>query len=138
MIPPIAAALLSIAPTQTAAADAEIFVCGRTMRFEDQYCDAVMEGRRWGHAEAAQAHERQAPYALPGGAAAAYLAAANNWIAAGQPGKAVVAFDRALAAGLTGDERRNVLAARARAQATIEQASPQQGHALARCRPKSC
>ena len=111
----VAVALLLAAP-----ANAEIFVCGRTTRFEDAYCDAAMTGRRWGHAEAAAAHENEARYALPHRAATAYLAAANNWIAAGQPAKAVIAFERALASGLKGDDRSNALLARASAKAAIK------------------
>ena len=109
-----AAALISTAPAPYATEGEEIFVCSRTMRFEDQYCAAVTEGRRWGHAEAAAAHEAEARYSLPHRSAASYIAAANNWIAAGEPEKAVVAFDRALAAGLKGEDRVQVLSARAR------------------------
>ena len=107
-----AGTLLAIAPPTPAG---EILVCGRSMRFEDQYCAALMEGRPWSHAEAAQAHESYARYALPHRAGAAWLAAANNWIAAGEPARAVTAFDRALAAGLTSNQRAEVRLARRRA-----------------------
>ena len=109
-------ALLSAGYPDPVAAPHEAVVCSRTMRFEDQYCDAVLiKKRTWTHADAAVAHETQARYALPGRAGFSFLAAANNWIAAGQPKKAVIAFDRALAAGLSGAERSDALAARKRA-----------------------
>jgi hypothetical protein len=115
MFAPLAVTLLSIQSTSPPVHASEVVVCGRTMRFEDQYCAAVTEGRRWGHRQAAEAHERAGQYALPARAPVAYLAAANNWIAAGEPAKAVVAFDRALAAGLTREARRDALRARAKA-----------------------
>lgn len=93
----------------------DLRVCSRTMSFEDQYCDAVLIRRaRWTHADAAAAHERAARYALPKSAAISFVAAANNWIAAGDLAKAVVAFDRALAADLNETDRKHVLAARHR------------------------
>ena len=100
----------------------DVVVCSRTMSFEDQYCDAVfIKSRSWSHADAAAAHEAAARYAFPSKAAASYLAAANNWIAAGQASKAVIAFDRALAAGLNGEERRNAFTARLRLVESIGQ-----------------
>ena len=71
-----AALLSSAAPPRVTGA--EIFVCSRTMRFEDQYCAARTEGRRWGHREAAEAHEAEARYALPQRAAEAWLVARLN------------------------------------------------------------
>ena len=110
MIVTVAAFLASLAGPGHAPRNADVVVCGRTTSFEDQYCDAVLIRRvAWTHAEAAAAHERVARYALPHRAAFSYLAAANNWVA-----KAVVAFDRALAAGLNEPDRRNVVAARNR------------------------
>src|SRR5574339_651408 len=98
MIVTVAAFLASLAGPGHAPRNADVVVCGRTTSFEDQYCDAVLIRRvAWTHAEAAAAHERAARYALPHRAAFSYLAAANNWVAAGDRAKAVVAFDRALA-----------------------------------------
>lgn len=122
MILSITAALLLSA---AAPADRqEVLVCSRTTRFEDQYCAALTEGRHWGHSEAAQAHELHARYALPHRAGAAWLAAANNWIAAGEPAKAVIAFDRALAAGLKSEQRAEVRAARERAAREAQPSQP--------------
>jgi hypothetical protein len=87
-------------------------VCGRTMRFEDQYCAAKMSGQAWTHAEAAMAHERFAPFVAPKNVAAIYLAAANNWMMAGEPEKALVDFNRALASGLPPYEQESVRLAR--------------------------
>lgn len=108
-------ALLLSAGLSDPAGHQEVRVCSRTMRFEDQYCAARTEGRRWGHQEAAQAHELYARYALPERAGAAWLLAANNWIVTGEPARAVIAFDRAMAAGLPKDQRAAVRAARGRA-----------------------
>ena len=119
MVELLAAWLLGTVPEPHATAGEEICVCSRTLSFEDQYCAAVTERRRWGHAEAAAAYEAQAQYALPGKAAAAYVAAANNWIIAGQPVKAVAAFDRSLAAGFMGENKRQVIIARNRAARAV-------------------
>ena len=87
-------------------------VCGRTMRFEDQYCTALFSGRTWTHEDAAKAHERFASFALPSKAADAYLAAANNWMMAGQPARALVDFEHALASGLPKNMQAGVRSAR--------------------------
>ena len=108
--------ILAVAAT-LAAAQADVTVCGRTMSYEDQVCAALQAGKTLSHKESAEAFERAAQYALPGPKQArAYAAAGNMWIAAGEPGKAALALDRALAGtGLQAEQRGEALLDRARA-----------------------
>jgi tetratricopeptide (TPR) repeat protein len=81
-------------------------------------CFAVNRQLTGRFAEAAQEFEAGAAVVTPGdGDADRMLAAAGNmWIAAGQPGKAAVALDKALAgSGLLADQRGEALLDRARA-----------------------
>ena len=112
MILALAAALAS---AQAPVADA--VVCGRTMSYEDQVCAALQAGKTLSHKESAEAFERAAQYAVPGPKQArAYAAAGNMWIAAGEPGKAALALDRALVGtGLQAEQRGEALLDRARA-----------------------
>ncbi len=112
MILALAAALAS---AQAPAADT--VVCGRTMSYEDQICAALQAGKTLSHTESAEAFERAAQYAVPGPSQArAYAAAGNMWIAAGEPGKAALALDRALVGtGLQAEQRGEALLDRARA-----------------------
>ena len=80
-------------------------------------CHAIDASRAGDHAGAAKAFEALAAEA--GGEvekAKAFAAAGNLWIAAGEPGKAALALDRALAGTtLQADQRGNALLDRARA-----------------------
>ena len=81
-------------------------------------CRAVAAEQSGKFADAAAGFESAAGLAKPGdGAADRMLAAAGNmWIAAGQPGKAALALDRALSgSGLLADQRGLALLDRARA-----------------------
>jgi len=68
------------------------------------------QGAAQGFEEAARATPETDPKA-----AGLWAAAGNLWIAAGQPGKAAFDLDRALAQGISGPERGEVLLDRARA-----------------------
>jgi tetratricopeptide (TPR) repeat protein len=107
----IAAALLSAAQPQALSCDAGNDVSGIT-------CRAVAHQTEGRFAEAAGAFEQLAAL-LPASDPKrdrALAAAGNMWIAAGEPGKAAVALDRALAgAGLQADQRGEALLDRARA-----------------------
>lgn len=118
MILALAAAIAAAQPSPPATTGEEIVVCGRTMNYEDQVCAAIQAGKSWNYKEAAEAYERAAEHAVPGSAnrARAYAAAGNMWIAAGEPGKAALALDRALAGnGLQAEQRGQALLDRARA-----------------------
>lgn len=81
-------------------------------------CRAVAAQEVGKFAEAASAFESAAGLAKPGDPAADRMlaAAGNMWIAGGQPGKAALAIDRALAgSGLLADQRGLALLDRARA-----------------------
>ena len=113
MILALAAALAS-----AQAGTADVTVCGRTMRYEDQVCAALQAGKTLSFKDSAEAYERAAVHSVPNGPnqARAYAAAGNMWIAAGEPGKAALALDRALAGtGLQAEQRGEALLDRARA-----------------------
>ena len=108
MIFALAAALAAAQPAPCPdIVTAEAFVC-RAIR-------ATADGKSQA---AAESFEQAALAVDPGNAEAARLwaAAGNMWIAAGQPGKAAVALDRALAGtGLRAEQRGEALLDRARA-----------------------
>lgn len=92
--------------------------CERHAGAEKAACLAVNRQLTGRFAEAAQQFEAGAGMLKPGdGDADRMLAAAGNmWIAAGQPGKAALALDKALAGtGLLADQRGEALLDRARA-----------------------
>ena len=105
----LAAALAAQAPTSS---------CPTVLTPEAQACRAV-EASKAGHfAEAATAFEQSADLGQPGDPARdrALAAAGNMWIAAGQPGRAAVALDKALAGkGLQAEQHGLALLDRARA-----------------------
>lgn len=81
-------------------------------------CRALAAQKAGSFAESAAQFEAAASQARPGDPAADRMlaAAGNMWIAAGEPGKAALALDRALAgAGLLADQRGAALLDRARA-----------------------
>jgi len=103
----LAAALALASPTCPATATPDAAVC--------RALQAQVTGR---HADAAAQFELGAGLVKPGDAAGDRMlaAAGNMWIAAGQPGKAAIALDKALAgAGLLADQRGEALLDRARA-----------------------
>ena len=105
----LAAALAAQAPAAT---------CPTVLTPEAQACRAV-EASKAGHfAEAAAAFEQAADLGQPGDPARdrALAAAGNMWIAAGEPGRAAVALDKALAgSGLQAEQHGLALLDRARA-----------------------
>ncbi len=99
------AALLAVTCPDTATPDASV-------------CRALAAQKAGSFAEAATAFEQAAGRTAPGDPAAdrALAAAGNMWIAAGQPGKAALALDKALAGtGLLAEQRGLALLDRARA-----------------------
>lgn len=107
----IAAALLSAAQPQALSCDTGNDVSAIT-------CRAVAHQTEGRFAEAASAFEQLAALLAASDPKRdrALAAAGNMWIAAGEPGKAAVALDRALAgAGLQADQRGEALVDRARA-----------------------
>ena len=109
MIVLLAAALAAQAP----AAD-----CPTVLTHEAQACRALVANKAGRFAEAAAAFEEAAGLAPSGDPARdrALAAAGNMWIAAGQPGKAALALDRALAGGgLKAEQHGLALLDRARA-----------------------
>jgi tetratricopeptide (TPR) repeat protein len=118
MILAFAAALAAAQPAPPATSGSEVVVCGRTMSYDDQICAAIQAGKSWSYKDAAEAYERAAQYSVPTSPnrARAYAAAGNMWIAAGEPGKAALALDRALAGiGLQAEQRGQAILDRARA-----------------------
>jgi tetratricopeptide (TPR) repeat protein len=112
MILAIAAALAVQASPASAAA------CPTVLTQAAQSCRAVAESRAGRFAEAAAAFESAADLAPSGDPAKerALAAAGNMWIAAGQPGKAALALDKALAGtGLQAEQHGLALLDRARA-----------------------
>ena len=106
MIPILIAAALAAAPCLTDATS------------EANLCRAIAAQETGKFAEAATGFETAAGMAKPGDPAADRMlaAAGNMWIAAGQPGKAALAIDRALTGkGLLADQRGLALLDRARA-----------------------
>ena len=106
MIPILIAAALAAAP------------CPTVSTSEATICRALAAQETGKFSEAATAFEAAAGMAKPGDPAADRMlaAAGNMWIAGGQPGKAALALDRALAgSGLLADQRGLALLDRARA-----------------------
>ncbi|MEO5773007.1 MAG: hypothetical protein ABIQ32_02675 [Sphingomicrobium sp.] len=102
----LAAAVAAAAPDCPAAATAEAHIC------------LALEASKSGdNATAAEQFEKVAEASVDGpGRPRALAAAGNSWIAAGQPGKAALALDRALAgSGLKAEQRGEALLDRARA-----------------------
>lgn len=100
------------------AAQAPTAVCPTVLTHEAQACRAIEASKAGNFAEAAAAFEQAADLAPATDPARdrSLAAAGNMWIAAGQPGKAAVALDRALAGGgLKADQQGLALLDRARA-----------------------
>ncbi len=109
----LAAALATVQPA-TAGASA----CPSTLTAEAQACRALDASKAGRFAEAATAFDSAADLTPAGDPARdrAYAAAGNMWIAAGQPGKAALSLDRALAGtGLQAEQHGLALLDRARA-----------------------
>ena len=101
-----------------AAAQAPSSSCPTVLTHEAQACRAIEANRAGRFAEAATAFESAADLAPAGDPSRdrSLAAAGNMWIAAGQPGKAAVALDRALSGtGLKADQHGLALLDRARA-----------------------
>jgi tetratricopeptide (TPR) repeat protein len=101
-----------------AAAQAPSSACPTVLTPEAQACRAIEASNAGRFAEAAAAFEATADLATTGDPARdrALAAAGNMWIAAGQPGKAALALDKALAGnGLKADQHGLALLDRARA-----------------------
>ena len=109
---------LFAAAAALAAAQSPAGACPTVLTHEAQACRAIQASEAGTFAEAAAAFEQAADLAPSGDPARdrALAAAGNMWIAAGQPGKAAVALDRALAGGgLKADQHGLALLDRARA-----------------------
>lgn len=105
----LAAALAAQAPASS---------CPTVLTQDAQACRAVEASKAGRFAEAATAFEQAADLGQPGDPARdrALAAAGNMWIAAGQPGRAAVALDKALAGqGLQAEQHGLALLDRARA-----------------------
>jgi Flp pilus assembly protein TadD len=101
-----------------ALAAAQAAPCPDVVTAEAFVCRAIRASADSRPGEAAQAFDQAAQALDPGDSQVArlYAAAGNSWIAAGEPGKAALSLDRALAAkGLHGEERGEALLDRARA-----------------------
>jgi tetratricopeptide (TPR) repeat protein len=101
-----------------AAAQAPSSSCPTVLTQEAQACRAIEANKSGRFADAATAFEAAADLAPAGDPARdlALAAAGNMWIAAGQPGKAAVALDKALAGtGLKAEQHGLALLDRARA-----------------------
>jgi len=108
MILAIAAAVAAAAPPAA---------CPNVATPDALVCRA-MEAKKAGNEQGAALAFEEAARATPDKdpkAARLWAAAGNLWIAAGQPGKAAFDLDRALAQGISGPERGEVLLDRARA-----------------------
>ncbi len=111
----LAALLSALAPAPSAAGPS---ACPDVVTADAFVCRALDAQRSGKPADAAAAFEQGAEQSDPkSGAQARMLAAAGNmWIAAGQPGKAAIALDRALGLpGLIAEQRGEALLDRARA-----------------------
>lgn len=100
------------------AAQAPAASCPTVLTHDAQACRAIEASKAGSFADAATAFEQAADLAQSGDPARdrALAAAGNMWIAAGQPGKAAVALDRALAgSGLKAEQHGLALLDRARA-----------------------
>jgi tetratricopeptide (TPR) repeat protein len=114
MILPLALALAAAQPVPAAALPS----CPSVLTHEAQSCRAVAASKEGRLADAAAAFESAADLASADAPARdrALAAAGNMWIAAGQPGKAAVALDKALAgSGLQAEQHGLALLDRARA-----------------------
>jgi tetratricopeptide (TPR) repeat protein len=101
-----------------AAAQAPVSTCPTVLTQEAQACRALEASKAGRFADAANAFEASAELASATDPARdrALAAAGNMWIAAGQPGKAAVALDKALAGtGLRAEQHGLALLDRARA-----------------------
>ena len=101
-----------------AAVQAPASSCPSVLTHEAQACRAIEASKAGRFADAAAAFEAAAELSAATDPARdrAFAAAGNMWIAAGQPGKAAVALDRALAGGgLKADQHGLALLDRARA-----------------------
>ena len=101
-----------------AAAEPPPASCGPSVGAEQKVCLALGAQKSGRFAEAAAEFEAGAGMLKPGDPAIDRMlaAAGNMWIAAGQPGKAALALDKALAGtGLLADQRGEALLDRARA-----------------------
>ena len=110
--------IVLFAAAALAAAQAPAAACPTVLTHDAQACRAIEAGKAGRFAEAAAAFEQAADRAPAGDAARdrALAAAGNMWIAAGQPGKAALALDKALAGGgLKADQHGLALLDRARA-----------------------
>jgi tetratricopeptide (TPR) repeat protein len=113
MILSLALALAAAEPAPSAAS-----ACPSTLTAEAQSCRAVEAGTAGRFAEAAAAFDSAADLSAVGDPARdrAFAAAGNMWIAAGQPGKAALSLDKALAGtGLQAEQHGLALLDRARA-----------------------
>ena len=114
------AAALASAPLSTAAVATEV-ECRSRSGADASICLATYYAGIGRHADAAAEFDRAASQLAASGkpdprADRALAAAGNMWIAAGQPGKAALALDKALAgAGLRAEQRGEALLDRARA-----------------------
>jgi tetratricopeptide (TPR) repeat protein len=110
--------ILLFAAAALAAAQAPAAACPTVLTHDAQACRAIEASKAGRFADAAAAFEQAADLA-PGSDPArdrALAAAGNMWIAAGQPGKAALALDKALAGGgLKADQHGLALLDRARA-----------------------
>ena len=114
------AAALAAAPPSTAAVATEV-ECRSRSGADAAICLATYYAGIGRHADAAAEFERAAPLLTADGkpdprADRALAAAGNMWIATGEPGKAALALDKALAGtGLRAEQRGEALLDRARA-----------------------
>ena len=114
----IAALLAAAEPATLPPASAGFMKCQRDSGAAQKACLAVEAQLAGRFAESATQFETGAGLLRPGDPASDRMlaAAGNMWIAAGQPGKAAVALDKALAGtGLLADQRGEALLDRARA-----------------------
>jgi tetratricopeptide (TPR) repeat protein len=110
--------MIMFAALALAAAAPAASPCPSVLTQQAQACRAIEASKAGRFAEAAEAFESAADLAAPEDPARdrALAAAGNVWIAAGQPGKAAVALDKALAGnGLMADQHGLALLDRARA-----------------------
>ena len=110
--------IVLFAAAALAAAQAPAAACPTVLTHDAQACRASAASEAGRVAEAAAAFEQAADLAPAGDVARdrALAAAGNMWIAAGQPGKAALALDKALAGGgLKADQHGLALLDRARA-----------------------
>ena len=108
--------LLLLAATAVAAPTPAEIDCRARQGTEAPICLGTYYAGASRHEEAAAEFEKAAAQSQPPHSDRALAAAGNMWIAAGQPGKAALALDRALAGkGLQAEQRGEALLDRARA-----------------------